>query len=472
MDTIHNEDALGWDLFTLSNAIRNKQVSPKEVTGTLLERIEAVNPKINAYITVLFEEAMESAAKAEQEIASGNWKGPLHGVPIGIKDIIYTKNIKTTMGSKIYNDFIPDYDAAVVERLRQAGAVIVGKTNTHQFAYGSTGDRSFFGPVRNPLNPAKMSGGSSSGSAAAVAAGLCYGALGTDSGGSIRIPSALCGIVGMKPTFGRVSKYGVYPLSWSLDHIGPMTRTVQDNAVLLNALSGYDNRDPYSVRTETEDFTRLISQGIKGSIICVPSSFYFEGLDAEVERKMDEALEVLKRLGAEIRKVDIGNIREISLAQQMTIRSEAFTVHEEMLKNQPDKYEEEVKERLLTGEAVKASEYVRAQQIRLAGAREFRKVLTETDVILTPSVPILPPNLEQREVTINGETLQVRECLTRFNGPTNLIGFPSISIPCGFSASGLPIGIQFIGKPYDEANLYRFAYAFERESGIPRANGG
>jgi aspartyl-tRNA(Asn)/glutamyl-tRNA(Gln) amidotransferase subunit A len=470
MDTIHDEGALGWDLSTLSNAIRNKQVSPKEVTGKLLQRIEAVNPIINAYITVLFEEAMASASKAEQEIASGNWKGPLHGIPIGIKDILYTKNVKTTMGSKIFKDFIPNYDAAVVERLRQAGAIIIGKLNTHQFAYGPTGDRSFFGPARNPYNTAKMTGGSSSGSAAGVAAGLCYGALGTDTGGSIRIPSALCGIVGMKPTFGRVSKFGVYPLAWSLDHIGPMTRTVQDNAILLNALSGYDNRDPYSVHTVTEDFTRLIGQGIKGGIIGVPSSFYFEGLDSEVERKIHQALDVLKRSGAVIRTVNIGNIREISSAQQTTIKSEAYTVHEEMLQNQPEQYEQEVRERLLTGKAVKASEYVRAQQVRLAGAREFGRVLTEVDVILSPSVPILPPNLEQREVIVNGETRHVRECLTRFTGPTNLIGFPSISIPCGFSASGLPIGLQFIGKPYDEANLYRFSHAFEREIGIPREN--
>jgi aspartyl-tRNA(Asn)/glutamyl-tRNA(Gln) amidotransferase subunit A len=461
------EDVWSWNLSALSSAIRKKMVSPVEVTNKLLERIEAVNPIINSYITVLFEEAKEAALEAEKEITAGNWKGPLHGIPIGIKDIIYTKNIKTTMGSAIFKDFVPDYDAAVVERLKQAGAVIIGKQNTHQFAYGPTGDRSYFGPVRNPYHTSKITGGSSSGSGAGVASGLCYGSIGSDTGGSIRIPSAACGIVGMKPTFGRVSKYGVYPLSRTLDHIGPMTRTVQDNAVLLNILSGYDIRDPFSVKTDAEDFTRLLDHGIKGSIIGIPSSYYFEKLETEIEKQIHQALEVLKSLGAEIRLIDIPRLQEFALAQQTISKCEAYALHEKMLRDHPEQYEEEVRERLLTGLAPKAYEYVQAQQIQEVANLVFRKALTEVEVILTPTISILPPDLEQREVNINGHQEQVRAALTRYTGITNLNGFPSISIPCGFSASGLPIGLQFIGKLFDEANLYRFASAFEHEVGIP-----
>jgi aspartyl-tRNA(Asn)/glutamyl-tRNA(Gln) amidotransferase subunit A len=460
-------DVLNWSLSALSDAIREKMISPVEVTNRLLKQIEAINPIINCYVTVLFEEAKERAIEAEKEIAAGNWKGPLHGIPIGIKDIIYTKNIKTTMGSAIFKDFVPDHDAAVVERLKQAGAILIGKQNTHQFAYGPTGDRSFFGPVRNPHNRSKMTGGSSSGSGAGVASGLCYGAVGSDTGGSIRIPSAACGVVGMKPTFGRVSKFGVYPLSQTLDHIGPLTRTVQDNAILLNVLSGYDSRDPYSVKSDTEDFTKRLKDGIKGSVIGVPTSFYFENLDTEIEAQIHQALEIFKSLGAEIRPIEIPGLQEICLAHQTIIRSETYALHENMLQDCPEQYEEEVRDRLLLGKAPKAYEYVQALQIREIAKQVFHKALTEVEVILTPTLSILPPDLQQREVNINGHQEPVRSALTRFTGPTNLNGFPSISIPCGLSASGLPIGFQLIGEPLDEANLYRFANAYEQEIGLP-----
>lgn len=461
-----DQDVLQWSLSKLSTLIKKRKISPVEVTRKLLERIDALNPKLNAYITVLHEKAMENALQAEREIAAGNWKGPIHGIPIGLKDLIYTKDIKTTMGSEIFKDHIPDYDAAVVEKLKQSGAVIIGKLNTHQFAYGATGDRSFFGAVKNPYNVSKISGGSSSGSGASVAASLCFAAIGTDTGGSIRIPSSCCGIVGMKPTFGSVSKYGVFPLSWTLDHVGPVTRTVQDNAVLLNALSGYDERDPYSIKANDEDFTRLLHQGIKGSVIGIPSSFYFENLDSEVEKQVRQAVEVFKGLGAEIRLIEIPQMRQISIAHEITIKSEAYAVHEELLRNHPQQYDEEVKARLLTGLTTKAYEYVQAQQMKQLAIKEFNNVLKEVEIILTPVLPILPPDIGQREVNIHGYREHVQAALTRFTRPANLIGFPSLSIPCGFSTSGLPIGLQLIGRPYDEANLYRFAYAFEQESMI------
>ncbi len=240
-----DSNLLKLDIATLSKKLRSKEISPKDIVTPLLKRIDALNPVLNAFITVTAEEALVQAEQAEAEIAAGQYRGPLHGIPVGLKDLIYTKGIKTTMGSAIYKDFIPDADASVVRKLKQAGAIVIGKLNTHEFAYGPTGDISYFGPVRNPYDTSKMTGGSSSGAGAAVASALCFGALGTDTGGSIRIPSSACGIVGMKPTFGRVSKHGVYPLAYTLDHIGPMTRTVQDNAELLGILAGYDPEDRF-----------------------------------------------------------------------------------------------------------------------------------------------------------------------------------------------------------------------------------
>jgi aspartyl-tRNA(Asn)/glutamyl-tRNA(Gln) amidotransferase subunit A len=463
----YKDEILQWDLFRLSNAIFEKQISPVEVTRLLIERISHVNPKINAYITVLAEQSIKDAEQAEQEISKGNWRGPLHGIPIGVKDVIYTKNIKTTMGSQLFKNFFPDYNATAVEKLKQAGAIIIGKQNTHEFAYGPTGDRSYFGPVRNPYNLSKMTGGSSSGSAAAVASGLCYGALGTDTGGSVRIPSSFCGIVGMKPTFGRVSKYGLYPTSWTVDHIGPMTRSVKDNAILLNVLSGYDSQDYYSIKTTKEDFTRLLDKGIKGSVIGIPSSFYFERVESEVRLQVNHAIEVFKSLGAEVRPVNIPQLQQISLAHQTVVKCEAYTIHESQLIDSPELYDTEVKERLLSGSTPIALDYVKALQIKQVATYEFNQILEEVDVILIPTVPVLPPDIEQREVIIDDYPEHARSAINRLNGPTNLNGFPSLQIPCGFSTSGMPIGVQLIGKQLDEANLYRFAHAFEQEVAIP-----
>lgn len=457
---------LHWSLVRLARAIKEKEVSPVEVTRQLLERIDSVDGKLNAFITVLSEESLAAASRSEKEILANEPKGPLHGVPVGLKDIIYTRGIKTTMGSEIFNDYVPDYDATVVEKLKGAGAIIVGKLNTHQFAYGPTGDRSYFGPARNPYDSTKITGGSSAGSGAAVAAALCYAALGTDTGGSVRIPASCCGIVGMKPTFGRVSKYGVFPLSWTLDHVGPMTRTVEDNALLLGVLAGHDARDPYSAREDTEDFTRKLDQGIEGSIVGIPSPFYFENVEEEVNAKVRQAIETLHDLGAEVREVKIPHIREAVSAQRLTLASEAFTVHRERLRTQSERFEAEVRERLLTGETTRAYEYVEAQQIKHLAVREFNQALEEVDVLVSPTTPLLPTDIDQRKVDFNGYKEHIRSAITRLAGPTNLNGFPALSVPCGFSRSGLPIGLQLTGKPLDEANLYRFGLAVEQASSV------
>jgi aspartyl-tRNA(Asn)/glutamyl-tRNA(Gln) amidotransferase subunit A len=451
-------------LVTLSAALRERRLSPVELVATLLEHIESAEKRLNAFITVLPEKALEAAARVEKEIQSGQYRGSLHGVPIGLKDLIYTAGIRTTMGSAFFEDYVPDYSATCVSRLEEAGAIIIGKTNTHEFAYGPTGDRSYFGPTRNPYDPARIPGGSSGGSGAAVAAGLCYAALGSDTAASVRVPAALCGVVGMKPSFGRVSKSGVFPLAWTLDHVGPLTRTVEDNALLLNALAGHDARDPYAAKRSTEDFTRELQRPVRDGSVGVPGNHYFEHVEGEVEGRVREATEVFRSLGAEVREVELPHLPQALKAQRIVLAAEAYAVHEERLESEPGKFGEEVRERIRDGENLKAYRYARAQQVtRRRSLEEFGHALGEVDVLLTPTVPIAATEIGQREVEINGHSEHVFSVLTRLTGPTNLNGLPSLSIPCGFTSSGLPIGLQLIGRPFDEATLYRYAHAYEAE---------
>ena len=460
MPTDTGED-LPSSLTDLALAFREKRLSPVEVVGALLERIEKVNGELNAFITVTGKMALEAASRAGEEIMAGRYRGPLHGVPLGLKDLIYTEGIRTTMGSAFYKDHVPGHSATVALELEEAGTVLIGKTNTHEFAYGPTGDRSYFGPTRNPYDPGRISGGSSGGSGAAVAANLLYGALGSDTAGSVRIPSAFCGVVGMKPTFGRVSKHGVFPLSWTLDHVGPLTRTIEDNAILLSALAGYDPKDPYSAEEPTEDFARDLGRGVQRTMIGVPTDFYFEHVEDAVGKRVREAVEVFLSLGAEVREVEIPHLSETLKAQRYILAADAYAIHEERLKSAPEKFDERVRERLLEGERLKAHRYASAQQRKLGAKDEFERALREVDVLLTPTVPIAATLIDQREVNIGSYDEPVRSAVTRLTGPANLIGFPSLSVPCGFTASGLPVGMQLIGRPFGEAALYRFGHAYE-----------
>jgi aspartyl-tRNA(Asn)/glutamyl-tRNA(Gln) amidotransferase subunit A len=446
-------------LTVLARAFRERRLSPVEVAGALLERIE--DEDLNAFITVTGERALEEAARAEAEILAGRYRGPLHGVPVGLKDLIYTRGVRTTMGSAFFKDFVPDQDATVAAKLQEAGAVLLGKTNTHEFAYGPTGDRSYFGPTRNPHDRARISGGSSGGSGAAVAANLLYASLGSDTGGSVRIPAALCGVVGMKPTFGRVSKLGVFPLSWTLDHVGPMTRTVEDNALLLTVLAGHDPADPYSARHTVEDFARDLRSGVRGSTVGVPGDFYFERVGAEVGERVRETIEVFRSLGASVRVVAVPHLWETLKAQRLTLAAEAYAIHEERLRREPERFDEEVRERLMEGEKPRAHRYASAQQRKLRATDEFGRALEGVDLLLTPTLPIAATLIDQREVDIGGHEESVRSAVTRLTGPTNMTGLPSLSVPCGYNASGLPVGAQLIGRPFDEATLYRFAHAYE-----------
>ena len=443
----------------LSGALRAGEVSPVEVAEGMIDRIGA--DRTNAFITVTAERAMEDARRAEAEISAGRYRGPLHGVPVAIKDLVSTGGVRTTMASAFFEDHVPKSDAAVARRLGEAGSVLLGKTNTHEFAYGPTGDRSFFGPSRNPHDPARISGGSSGGSGTAVATGLCYGAIGSDTGGSIRIPAALCGVVGMKPTFGRVGKSGVFPLARTLDHVGPLTRTAEDNALFLSALAGHDPEDLHSVDRPPEDFARDLDQGVDGATVGVPTSFFFEHVEREVEARVREAIEMFRSLGAEIREVEVPNVWETLHAQRLTLAAEAYAVHEERLKEESERFDDQGLERLLKGEELRAYRYANAQERKLMSRREFEEILGGVDVILAPSVPIQATEIGQREINIDGYEEAVYSALTRLTGPTNMNGLPSLSVPCGTTSSGLPVGLQLVGAPFEEATLYRFGHAFE-----------
>jgi aspartyl-tRNA(Asn)/glutamyl-tRNA(Gln) amidotransferase subunit A len=461
MKTKRSNNLLEWSLSELSEGIFGKEVSPVEVVELTIEQISKRNKEINAFITVTAESALQKAREAERDIQQGNYKGALHGVPIGLKDIIYTKGVRTTFGAENHKDFIPEYDADVVSRLDRAGAIMIGKLNMQQFAYGTTGDRSYFGPIRNPIDTSKITGGSSAGSGAAVAANLCYGSIGSDTGGSIRIPASCCGIVGMKPTFGRVSKHGAMTLSWTLDHLGPMTRSVKDNAIMLNYISGYDSKDAYSLPSPNEDFTGKIGQGVKDITIGVPTSFYFDIIEPEVQRIFDESLDCLRRQGAKIVPVDLPFMDELLAAQQIILSTEGYVALEREVREAPEKIDDEVRARILSGMLTMATEYIRMLQVKHMATEMFSQVLKEVNVIMTPTLCALPTDIEQREIDFNGRKEHPR-ILARLTGPTNTVGYPSISVSGGNSRSGFPVGIQFIGAPFDETVLYQVAHVLEQ----------
>ncbi|WP_191567274.1 amidase [Metabacillus idriensis] len=461
MEMIRSNDVLKWSLSEVSQAIGQKEISPVEVTKATIEQIHKTNPELNAFITVMEESATKKARDAEQDIQNGNYKGALHGVPIGLKDIIYTKGTLTTFGAEKYKDFLPDYNAEIVTRLENAGSIIVGKLNLHQFAIGTTGDRSYFGPTKNPINRAKITGGSSAGSATAVSANLCYGSIGSDTGGSIRIPASICGIVGMKPTFGRVSKHGALAVSWTLDHLGPMTRTVKDNAIMLNYISGYDPKDAYSVKSKDEDFTRNIGNGIKDMTIGIPTSYYFDIIQPEVMRIFKDNVDKLEEQGARIVEVHLPYMNELLTAQQVIISSEMYAALENELKENPELIDDEVRSRIIAGMLTTASDYIQMTRVKHLATDMFSKVLKEVDLIITPTLCALPSDIDQREIDIDG-LKEHPKILARLTGPTNTVGFPSISVPGGNSSEGLPVGIQFIGAPFDEKTLYQVAYVLEQ----------
>jgi aspartyl-tRNA(Asn)/glutamyl-tRNA(Gln) amidotransferase subunit A len=446
----------------VSELIRKKELSPVEVIDAFLERIEGVQKRLNAFITVLEGKARRAAKQAEGEIMKGHYRGVLHGIPLAPKDLFFTAGVKTTCGSRILADFVPEENGTVISRLIEAGAISVGKANMHEFAFGTTNLNSHYGHARNPWNTDHITGGSSGGSAAALAGSCALLALGTDTGGSIRIPSALCGTVGLKPTYGRVSKYGVYPLCWSLDHPGPMTRTVADVAIALSFIAGYDPKDPCSHDVPVEDYYSGLSGDIRGVRVGVPDTFYFEQVEPEVKASAEKAIDGLKDLGAKVRPVHIPDLDEAAAATLLILSSEAASCLEKFHRTRPDDIGDDVRVRLDLGALHLATHYVKAQRVRRIAQENFRKIFMEVDVLVTPGVSITAPRLEESTVRLENDDVPVGVALTRCTRIYNLVGLPSVSVPVGLSGTGLPVGIQIAGRPFDEGLILRVADAYQR----------
>jgi aspartyl-tRNA(Asn)/glutamyl-tRNA(Gln) amidotransferase subunit A len=443
----------------LAEQIKKRTLSPVEVTQAYLDRIQKVDAKLNSYITVTAERALQEARTAEAEVSMNRYRGPLHGIPLAHKDIIATKNIKTTCGSKVLKDSIPDHDATVIERLQGAGAVLLGKLNMNEFA--TITPSPYFGRVNNPWNPAHNPGGSSSGSGAAVAAGLCAGSLGTDTGGSIRIPAAFCGIVGLKATHGRISLFGVTPLSWSLDHVGPMTRTVRDAALMLQALAGYDVRDLGSSEVSLSDYTTKLTGEAKGLRLGVPTRFFPDYMDPEVKSAFEKAVRVLEEQGTHIEEVTLPPLEDAWSIAQVIINGEANVWHEPYLQTQPEDYAPQVRKFLERGKPTLATDYVKAQRSKAKLRQEMLAACANIDALLTPGELIPPPLHDARTATINGQEISLMAALISATCPFNLTGQPALTLPCGFTATGLPIALQIVGKPFDEATVLQVGHAYE-----------
>lgn len=438
--------------------IEAKQVSPVDVTEACLDRISRVDEKLNAFITVMADEARRDAAAASEEIAAGKHRGPMHGIPVGLKDLTAVAGVLMTAGSKIMADHVPEEDAEITARLRAAGAVIIGKLNMHEFAYGATGVNEHYGPARNAWNTDRITGGSSSGSGTAVASGECLAAIGTDTGGSIRIPASLCGIVGIKPTFGRVSRRGIVPLSWSLDHAGPMTRTVEDAGVFLQAIAGHDPRDESSADEPVPDYRASLEGGVNGLRIGVPDRYFFEGIDPEVEAAVRAAIGLLKSLGAEVSDITLPRLEDLGSALTSLMLPEATAYHQKWLNERPDDYGESVRFRLELGATISAVAYVQALRLREMMMHEWReRVFSKVDLIATPTTAVPAPGIDETEL---GTTFN----LIRLTNPFNFMAVPAVSVPCGFTASGLPIGMQLAGRWWDEATVLRAAYAYQQST--------
>lgn len=454
----------------IGRLFRQRKLSPLELTRFLLDRIERLNPSFNAYLTVCSELALAQATRAERELLSktrGKRRdlGPLHGIPISLKDNIYTKDVRTTAGSKILHDFVPLHDAPVVTTLKKAGTVLLGKTNMHEFAYGVTTDNPHFGPVQNPWDLERIAGGSSGGSAAALAAGLCYGSIGTDTGGSIRIPSALCGVVGLKPGLGRVSADDVVPLSPTLDFVGPLARAVGDAALLL---------DPIFVRGMNERKLppgRLRSSRRRRLCLGIPKEFFLDVLAPEVQSAFESALRILEKQGARLKHVSLPQIKETEDAGNKIAWAEATLYHQDAgwYPDRSSDYGEDVRVRLEMGAKVTAVDYLRAREFREKCKGLFHDALAANDVdaLVVPTTPIAAPKLGQESVRIGGSDYSTRALLLRLNRPANLVGVPALSVPCGLTPAGLPVGLQLISDWTDEALLLEIARDFERACPLP-----
>ena len=446
----------------LAGRLEKGDISPVEIIEYCIDRINKINTKLNAFVTISAEAARRAAKTAEEEIRAGKYRGPLHGIPIGVKDIIDTSGIRTTYGSAIFRNNVPQRDATIVSRLNQAGAIILGKTNTAEFALGVTTNNLHYGTTRNPWATDRIPGGSSGGSAAAVAASLCAAALGTDTGGSIRIPSAFCGVVGLKPTYGRVSTAGVYPLAIGMDHVGSITSSVTDAAIMLQTLAGFDENDPRSLMTPVPDFSREIGNSIDGARIATSPDLIPEFMDPQVEAAYKDAVSRIEHLGGEIVERSLNTTALIEPTATKLLLAEAAAQHAELLKEHSDKYGANVIDRFRTGQKVTASEYIAALRDREVIRREIEILFQSADFLVTPSVQISAPRIGEEEVTVGSKRMDIRSCCVRFTMLGNITGIPAIALPYGYSVEGLPLSIQLMAPRLCDAKLLKLAYALEK----------
>ncbi|MCX6060349.1 MAG: amidase [Chloroflexi bacterium] len=418
-----------------------------ELAAACHRQIERLNPTLNAFITVI---------PLEKKIPPPNGNAPLYGIPVAVKDLYDTRGIRTTAGSKFFADNIPQEDAFVVQKIKNAGAQIIGKTNTHEIALGVTNNNPHFGACRNPWDITRTPGGSSGGSAVAVATGMALAALGTDTGGSIRIPASLCGVVGLKPSYGRVSLRGILPLSWNLDHAGPLTRNVEDAALMLQVICGYDQLDPASLKTLPGDYISHLGDGMSGRKIALAVGSYIDESDAEVLEAVYKAARILEKQGAIITEVNMDFLREAALANGIMTQVDGAAFHRERLKEHPDWFGADVRLRLETGAAFTSGEYSLARRTQVEITRRFELLFDEYDALILPTTPISAPVIEGENA------IERARQLTRFTAPFNLSGLPALSIPCGFTKEGLPIGLQIVSRAWNEAGLLRTGYAFQQ----------
>ena len=462
------------DISSAIKQLRAGTITAEELTDACFQVIEQLNPLLNAFITVGVADVDKETGKQENKemgqqgnkIDQANnlstcvpvYHPPvsLSGIPIAIKDLYETKGIRTTAGTTFFKDYIPENDSAVVEKLKAAGAVIAGKTNTHEIALGVTGVNPHYGTVRNPWDLSRITGGSSSGSAAAVAAGMCLAAMGTDTGGSIRIPASLCGVVGLKPTYGRVSLRGIFPLSWNLDHAGPLTNTVKDAAMILQVIAGYDELDPASADIPVDDYLSGIEGGVKGWRIAVLTGDYAWGSDPEVSDAVRAAAQVFESLGAKVEPVEMNFLRDAALANGQMVQADGAAFHCERLVENPLGFGEDVRQRLQTGAALTSTEYSLARRTQAEMRRRMEIFFEQVDLLLTPTTPISALLIE------GNDAIEQARRLTRFTAPFNLTGLPALSVPCGFTPVGLPIGLQIISRAWGEAKVLQAGHAFEQ----------
>jgi aspartyl-tRNA(Asn)/glutamyl-tRNA(Gln) amidotransferase subunit A len=464
-------DLEGLTIGEIAPLIRRKQISPLELTRHYLDRIKTLNPVLNAYLAMTEEGALAAAKRAEREITKGNYRGPLHGIPLSIKDNIATKGVTTTAGSKILSDWVPDFDATVVERLKEAGAVILGKTNMHEWAKGSNSINPFYGTSRNPWDTTRIPGGSSGGSAVAVAAGLCLASLGTDSAGSVRNPASLCGTVGLKPTLGRVSSFGGVAGTggYTVNHFGVLTRTVKDCAVVLGHIAGHDPKDPLSSDEPVPNYTKPIGIPVKGMKVGIIKGYFEQSLVGEVRRAFGEALRTLKALGMKAQDVTIPHMDLVPALQAASTRPEANSDHDHYLRTRPRDYSPGLLYSLIAGLLIPAPVYVTAQRVRRLLCQEFDLAFERVQVIVAPTLFSIAPTIEECNrgyIEADGKKINLQDragnFLTRYTIPFNVTGLPTISICCGFSSSGLPIGMQISAPPFQEGMLFQVAHAYER----------